>query len=307
VGASGGTPSRPPVPSRRCTSRGGAHSWIPLRAGTRVRHGRPGAVGELEARCVRPRRRAGRLRRHEQDHPGRAGRTLATRGPINLPPSPPGQPVIVQAGGGNDGLEIAGRYGNATYANPLTIEDAQGYSRSVQDVMRSLGRDPQELVVLPLATGGIVAHTLVIDHALRPVLAAMGATEVVHGHFLLDAFVSLSEGRVVFTPEVRGPSARLSSASLAPWMTAKPPPDPNLRTRAIRRQADRSRAPAGRNAVGGCRPPARPGRRPGLRSPTLLRTSPQPRQLGRHTRDCSLTRRNQCRGIRKPQPASTGS
>jgi alkanesulfonate monooxygenase SsuD/methylene tetrahydromethanopterin reductase-like flavin-dependent oxidoreductase (luciferase family) len=62
---------------------------------------------------------------------GLVGRTLASRGPINLPPSPQGQPVIFQAGGGNEGLEIAGRYGNAVYANSLTIEDAQDYWRSI--------------------------------------------------------------------------------------------------------------------------------------------------------------------------------
>jgi FMN-dependent oxidoreductase (nitrilotriacetate monooxygenase family) len=78
---------------------------------------------------------------------GVVGQTLATRGPINLPPSPQGQPVIVQAGGAGNGLEIAGRYANATYANPFTIKDAQGYWRSVQDAVRSFGRDPREFVI----------------------------------------------------------------------------------------------------------------------------------------------------------------
>jgi FMN-dependent oxidoreductase (nitrilotriacetate monooxygenase family) len=78
---------------------------------------------------------------------GLVGRTLASRGPINLPPSPHGQPVIFQAGGGNEGLEIAGRYGNAVSANSLTIEDAQDCWRSIQDSVRSFGRDPREFVV----------------------------------------------------------------------------------------------------------------------------------------------------------------
>jgi alkanesulfonate monooxygenase SsuD/methylene tetrahydromethanopterin reductase-like flavin-dependent oxidoreductase (luciferase family) len=78
---------------------------------------------------------------------GLVGRTLASRGPINLPPSPQGQPVIFQAGGGNEGLEIAGRYGNAVYAKSLTIEDAQDYWRSIQDSVRSFGRNPREFVV----------------------------------------------------------------------------------------------------------------------------------------------------------------
>jgi FMN-dependent oxidoreductase (nitrilotriacetate monooxygenase family) len=78
---------------------------------------------------------------------GLVGQTLATRGPINLPPSAQGQPVIFQAGGGGEGLEIAGRYANAIYSNSFTIKDAQGYWRSVQDSVRSFGRDPREFVI----------------------------------------------------------------------------------------------------------------------------------------------------------------
>jgi FMN reductase len=40
--------------------------------------------------------------------------------------------------------------------------------------------------VLPLASGGTLAHVLSIDYALRPVLAALGARHVVNGYFFLD-------------------------------------------------------------------------------------------------------------------------
>ncbi|MGW3294707.1 NADPH-dependent FMN reductase [Streptomyces xiamenensis] len=40
--------------------------------------------------------------------------------------------------------------------------------------------------VLPLATGGSLAHALVLDYALRPVLATMGAAHIVQGCFVLD-------------------------------------------------------------------------------------------------------------------------
>ncbi|WP_412542852.1 NADPH-dependent FMN reductase [Longispora sp. K20-0274] len=43
--------------------------------------------------------------------------------------------------------------------------------------------------VLPLATGGTVAHVLAIDYALRPVLTSMGAAHVVPGYFLLDSLI----------------------------------------------------------------------------------------------------------------------
>lgn len=41
--------------------------------------------------------------------------------------------------------------------------------------------------VLPLATGGSVAHLLAVDYALRPVLAALGAREILDTVFATDA------------------------------------------------------------------------------------------------------------------------
>ncbi len=47
----------------------------------------------------------------------------------------------------------------------------------------------QGKVVVPLAIGGTLAHLLVIDYALRPVLSTLGAPHVVSGVFLLDSWV----------------------------------------------------------------------------------------------------------------------
>ncbi len=47
--------------------------------------------------------------------------------------------------------------------------------------------------VLPLATGGTIAHVLAIDYALRPVLSSMGARHVVAGAFVLDKAITESE------------------------------------------------------------------------------------------------------------------
>lgn len=44
-------------------------------------------------------------------------------------------------------------------------------------------------VVLPLATGGSVAHALALDYALRPVLTSMEARHVVNGFLVLDRFI----------------------------------------------------------------------------------------------------------------------
>jgi FMN reductase len=48
-------------------------------------------------------------------------------------------------------------------------------------------------IVLPLATGGTIAHVLAIDYALRPVLASLGARHVLNGLFVLDKQVERRE------------------------------------------------------------------------------------------------------------------
>lgn len=50
------------------------------------------------------------------------GRYYRSRGHLPIPPSDQGQPVIFQAGGGGEGLELAGRYVSGVYANPFDIE-----------------------------------------------------------------------------------------------------------------------------------------------------------------------------------------
>ena len=49
-------------------------------------------------------------------------------------------------------------------------------------------------VVLPLVTGGSLAHVLVIDYAFRPVLISLGAQHVVTGLFLHDKLLERREG-----------------------------------------------------------------------------------------------------------------
>ncbi len=55
--------------------------------------------------------------------------------------------------------------------------------------------------VLPLATGGSLAHALALDYALRPVLQSMGARHVVQGLLVLQSQMTSDElGRVKLEP-----------------------------------------------------------------------------------------------------------
>ncbi|MCI8212458.1 NAD(P)H-dependent FMN reductase [Pseudomonas sp. S25] len=48
-------------------------------------------------------------------------------------------------------------------------------------------------VVLPLATGGSIAHMLAVDYALKPVLSALKCQEVLHGIFAIDSQISYAD------------------------------------------------------------------------------------------------------------------
>ncbi|QDH20309.1 NtaA/DmoA family FMN-dependent monooxygenase [Saccharibacillus brassicae] len=73
------------------------------------------------------------------------GEYYASRGPLPIPPSEQGQPVIFQAGGGREGLELAGRYASGVYANPYDIESAREHRQAIRQSAVRFGRDPDEI------------------------------------------------------------------------------------------------------------------------------------------------------------------
>lgn len=56
-------------------------------------------------------------------------------------------------------------------------------------------------VVLPLATGGTIAHLLAIDYSLRPVLVSLGASHITTGRFVLDVHIDHRSGGPVLADE----------------------------------------------------------------------------------------------------------
>lgn len=58
------------------------------------------------------------------------GKYFQVQGALPIPPSPQGQPPIFQAGGGQNGIELAGKFASGVYSNPFTIEDAR-YQRAL--------------------------------------------------------------------------------------------------------------------------------------------------------------------------------
>ncbi|OES43463.1 NADPH-dependent FMN reductase [Domibacillus iocasae] len=57
--------------------------------------------------------------------------------------------------------------------------------------------------VLPLVLGGSFGHLLAIDYALKPVLSALGANNILSGAYVLDTQVEKTEDRgYVLAPEI---------------------------------------------------------------------------------------------------------
>ncbi|MEU4777316.1 NtaA/DmoA family FMN-dependent monooxygenase [Micromonospora sp. NPDC023633] len=73
------------------------------------------------------------------------GRYVASRGPLPIPPSEQGQPVVFQAGGGANGLELAARYASGVYANPFTIEEGRAHRTALREAAERVGRNPDEI------------------------------------------------------------------------------------------------------------------------------------------------------------------
>ncbi|MPY09170.1 NtaA/DmoA family FMN-dependent monooxygenase [Arthrobacter bussei] len=73
------------------------------------------------------------------------GGHVASRGPLPIPPSEQGQPVIFSAGGGANGLEIAGRYANGVIGATFTIDDARAQRQAYRDAAATAGRNPDEI------------------------------------------------------------------------------------------------------------------------------------------------------------------
>lgn len=80
-------------------------------------------------------------------------------------------------------------------ATPVYKASISGVLKSILDV---LGQDAlAHKVILPLASGGSVAHLLALDYALKPVLSAMKAQEILTGVFAQDQQIQVDEHNVV--------------------------------------------------------------------------------------------------------------
>lgn len=78
-----------------------------------------------------------------------AGKHFRVKGPLTVPRTPQGRPVIIQAGASNEGQELAARTADVVYAVHNTLEDAQKFYRSLKGRMAKYGRAEDEIKIMP--------------------------------------------------------------------------------------------------------------------------------------------------------------
>lgn len=78
-----------------------------------------------------------------------AGTHIRTRGPLNVPGSPQGRPVLVQAGQSETGRAFAAQWAEAIFTAHGSKESAQGFYADIKGQAKSLGRRAEGIVILP--------------------------------------------------------------------------------------------------------------------------------------------------------------
>jgi FMN-dependent oxidoreductase (nitrilotriacetate monooxygenase family) len=77
------------------------------------------------------------------------GPYFSVEGALNVPRSPQGYPLIVQAGSSEDGRSLASRYAEAVFTAQQTEEEARAFYSDLKERARKWGRDPDTIKILP--------------------------------------------------------------------------------------------------------------------------------------------------------------
>lgn len=81
-----------------------------------------------------------------------SGEYVKTVGPLDVPTSPQGHPIIMQAGSSESGRDFAAKYAEAIFVMVYLPEDIKEFIDDIRARMEKIGRPQNELVVLPLIT-----------------------------------------------------------------------------------------------------------------------------------------------------------
>ncbi|MFG2262328.1 LLM class flavin-dependent oxidoreductase [Streptomyces sp. NPDC048720] len=135
-------------------------------------------------------------------HPPRhKGTYFAVEGALNVPRSPQGYPLLVQAGSSTDGKAFAARYAEAVFTAQQTLADAQAFYADLKSLTAGAGRDPEHIKVLP-GIVPVLGATEAEARANERVLEDHIVPE--HGRARLESLLHLEPGALDLDRELPG-------------------------------------------------------------------------------------------------------
>ncbi|WP_027061251.1 LLM class flavin-dependent oxidoreductase [Mesorhizobium loti] len=121
---------------------------------------------------------------------GHDGQSFSVRDPLDLPRSPQGAPVMVQAGASDVGRDLAARTADVVFTAAQTFEEAKAFYDDLKGRMAAYGREPDDIKIMP-GVSPVVAETAAEAREKHEELQALIPDDV--GVALLSSYLSISD------------------------------------------------------------------------------------------------------------------
>ncbi|RWC31789.1 MAG: LLM class flavin-dependent oxidoreductase [Mesorhizobium sp.] len=121
---------------------------------------------------------------------GHDGQSFSVRDPLDLPRSPQGAPVMVQAGASDVGRDLAARTADVVFTAAQTFEEAKAFYDDLKGRMAAYGREPDDIKIMP-GVAPVVAETEAEAREKYEELQELIPDDV--GVALLSSYLSISD------------------------------------------------------------------------------------------------------------------
>lgn len=118
------------------------------------------------------------------------GQSFSVKDALDLPRSPQGAPVMVQAGASEDGKDLAARTADVVFSAAQTFEEAKAFYEDVKRRLAAYGRQPDDVKIMP-GVAPVVAATEAEARAKHEQLQELIPDEV--GVALLSSYLSIAD------------------------------------------------------------------------------------------------------------------
>ncbi|TPN36153.1 LLM class flavin-dependent oxidoreductase [Mesorhizobium sp. B2-3-3] len=118
------------------------------------------------------------------------GQSFSVRDPLDLPRSPQGAPVMVQAGASDVGRDLAARTADVVFTAAQTFEEAKAFYDDLKGRMAAYGREPDDIKIMP-GVAPVVAETEAEAREKHEELQELIPDDV--GVALLSSYLSISD------------------------------------------------------------------------------------------------------------------